>query len=284
MASKLPNMRMDPFAPLWHGKAGPNYKTILLHAEQGIGDTIQFFRYFALLDTDARKIVFECQRELLPLLKAQTNAVELVARGHDLPPFDAHCPLMSLPFVFKTTLATIPASIPYLRAPAQKIAEWRIRLGEKRKPRVGLAWSGHPGLRHDNRRSIALENLLPVVTAAADWHSLQKDVRSHDRACLEKTPAIRDYGAFLGDFSDTAALIAEMDLVISVDTAVAHLAGALGKPVWLLLPYHPDFRWLRERTDSPWYPSAKLFRQAEAGDWRGVVARMSMELKSALTQ
>jgi ADP-heptose:LPS heptosyltransferase len=192
-----------------------------------------------------------------------------------LPPFDFHCPLFSLPLVLKTTLETIPSSFPYLTAHPDKVAAWGALLGERERPRIGLTWSGNSKTEHDFRRTISLETLTPILTDAVEWFSLQKDVRDRDRETLARTPALRDLTDRLTDFSDTAALISHMDLVISADTSVAHLVGALGKPLWLLLPFHPDFRWLRDRSDSPWYPSATLFRQARDGDWLDVVARVT---------
>jgi len=268
--------------PHWLGDSKLDGKTILIHAEQGFGDTIQFFRYVLRLTAEAHKVIFEVPNELVPLFEDQKARLALVTRGDVLPNFDVHCPLMSLPRGLRTTLQTIPASIPYLRAPVNKVGAWHKALGAKTKPRIGLAWSGNPNLRNDLRRSIRLEQLLPFLTEAAEWHSLQKDIRDHDRECLTRQPAIADHSAQLRDFSDTAGLIAELDLVICVDTAVAHLAGALGKPVWVLLPFHPDFRWLRERRDSPWYPTAKLFRQTKSGVWGDVVGEISKELRTFL--
>jgi ADP-heptose:LPS heptosyltransferase len=190
---------------------------------------------------------------------------------------------MSLPLAFGTALETIPASIPYLRADRNKIAVWRTRLGsetKKTKPRIGLVWSGKLSLRHDS--SIPLASLAPIMTEKAEWHVLQKDIRDRDQKTLSELALIKNHSELLDDFTDTAALIAQMDLVISIDTSVAHLAGALGKPLWLLLPFHPDFRWLRDRDDSPWYPTAKLFRQTKDGDWSGAVERISEQLKILL--
>jgi len=175
-------------------------------------------------------------------------------------------------------LATIPASIPYIVPPSDKIALWRAKLGAKAKPRIGLAWSGNPKYPNDIRRSMPLTTLLPIADDKAEWHSLQKDLRPQDLKALQSQTAVIDHAAEFKDFGDTAALIAELDLVISVDTAVAHLAGAMGKPVWILLPFHPDFRWLRDREDSPWYPTARLFRQRQDGLWDDVIARVAQEL------
>ena len=217
---------------------------------------------------------------LVSLIAAQKAAIQVIGKGEALPDFDIHVPLLSLPLAFKTTLPTIPAPIPYLSPPAEKLEIWRARLGGKSKPRIGLAWSGRP--LPDFRRSIPLTSLLPIITAGAEWHSLQKDVRETDHSILQSNMAIVDHAALLHDFSDTAALIAGMDLVITIDTAVAHLAGALGKPVWILLPFHPDFRWLRDREDCPWYPTARLFRQPQENDWVGAIDRLPREIQNFL--
>jgi tetratricopeptide (TPR) repeat protein len=262
----------------WLGDTDIAGKTVLVHSEQGFGDIVQFYRYLAELKKLDCKIIFETPAPLIPLFAAQKNNVQIITWGATHPYFDVHCPLMSLPHAFKTTLQTIPASIPYLFSSPEKLDHWRTKLGKKGKPRVGLAWSGNPR-NPDTRRNIPLELLLPKMSTGIEWHSLQKDIREDDRSSLKSNPAIIDYTASLNDFSDTAALIAELDLVISVDTVVAHLAGAFGKPVWILLPFHPDFRWLRGRTDSPWYPTAHLFRQAHNGDWGDVIDQVSRELQ-----
>jgi len=267
---------------LWLGNRELAGKTILIHAEQGFGDTINFFRYLSLLNAHNCKIVFEAQKPLVPLFQDQRQRIQVVAAGDDLPKFDVHCPLLSLPLAFKTTLETIPASIPRLRAGEKRIVAWRKRLGPKTRPRIGLFWSGgNPNVEVDARR-IPLEKLLPVITDAAEWHALQKELRDCDRESLRRAFSIVDHSRSLNDFADTAALIAEMDLVVSIDAAVAHLAGALGKPVWILLPFHADFRWLRDRDDSPWYPTTKLFRQTNDGEWGDVIRAISEQLKTVL--
>ena len=263
----------------WLGNDSIVGKTILIHSEQGFGDTIQFFRYLSKLKTLGCKIIFETQTQLVPLIKAQRYNCQIIGQGETLPSFDVHCPLLSLPLAFKTTLETIPASIPYLFSSAEKLELWRTKLGRKNKFRIGLAWSGNQNFWNDIRRSIAFELLRPIMSVNGEWYSLQKDVRGSDNNSLKSTPNIIDHTQCLNDFSDTAALISELDLVISVDTAVAHLTGALGKPVWILLPFHPDFRWLRDREDSPWYPTARLFRQTQDGEWRSVIDRVFQELK-----
>jgi len=266
----------------WLGDTDIAGKTVLIHSEQGFGDIIQFYRYLAELKKRDCKIILETPAPLVPLFATQKNDFEIIAWGAAYPHFDVHCPLMSLPHAFKTKLETIPASIPYLFSSPEKLDEWRTKLGRKGKPRVGVAWSGN--LRNENaRRNMPLELFLPKMSTGIEWHVLQKDVREDDRSSLKSKLAISDHTASLNDFSDTAALIAELDLVISVDTVAAHLAGALGKPVWVLLPFHPDFRWLRDRTDSPWYPTARLFRQAHDGDWGDVIDQVSRELASFCT-
>src|SRR6185437_8463974 len=199
-------------------------------------------------------------------------------RGDTLPHFDVHCPLMSLPLAFGTTLETIPAPIPYLRPPAERTQSWRARLAGVRKPRVGLVWSGKPTHKNDHNRSIALNRLEPLLSVpGVEFVSLQCEYRDSDGPALARLPLIRLDDA-LRDFADTAAVIGDLDLVISVDTAVAHLVGAMGRPLWLLLSHIRDWRWLRGRLDSPWYPTARLFRQSPDGNWDEVISRVANEL------
>jgi hypothetical protein len=265
------------YPSLWQGDADLSGKTILIHADQGMGDAIQIFRYLPLLRARNCRVLFEVHKPLVPLFR--DHDIEVIARrdvpppAEAFPPFDFHCPLFSLPLAFKTTLDTIPASVPYLAAQPDKVASWAALLGEKTKPRIGVVWSGNSSLPHDKARSMTLETLLPIMVDGVEWFSLQKDVRDYDREALGRAP-LRDFTDTLNDFSDTAALISQLDVVISVDTSVAHLAGALGKPLWLLLSFHPDWRWLRDRTDSPWYSTAKLFRQSVDGEWADVLARV----------
>ena len=262
--------------PLWLGDAPLAGKTILLHAEQGLGDTIQFCRYAPMVAAHGPRVVLEVQRPLVDLMRTLDGAIEVVARGDALPDFDFHCPLLSLPLAFKTELATIPAQVPYLRAPAGAM-DWNARLGTKR-PRIGLVWSGNPGHKRDAARSIPFYALMPLFELDAAFVSLQKDVRDSDAPVLKQTGRVIDISSNLTSFADTAALIATLDLVFSVDTSVAHLAGALGKPLWLLLPQVPDWRWLMRRDDSPWYPTARLFRQDATRAWGPVVARLRAAL------
>jgi tetratricopeptide (TPR) repeat protein len=269
-------------APPWRGDARVQGKTILLHAEQGFGDTIQFIRYAPLLAGRGAKIICEVQPELHSLL-SQLDAVEVVAEGGPLPRFDLHCPLLSLPLAFETQVETIPAFVPYLAAPADRLDHWRDRL--PRGPRAGFVWSGSSSHKNDANRSIPLAALARLFEdPPLSCVSLQHEMREMDREALRGLPKLVHLGEELGDFADTAAVVSLLDLVISVDTAVAHLAGALGKPVLILLPHAADFRWMRHREDTPWYPTAKLIRQPAFGDWDSVIARLSDELHVAAGQ
>ncbi|WP_420996022.1 tetratricopeptide repeat protein [Cupriavidus sp. 30B13] len=269
----------------WLGEGSLAGKAIVLHNEQGFGDTIQFIRYVPAVAALGARVILQVQPALVPLLQGLPGVAELVAEGDPLPAFDCHCPLMSLPLAFRTSLATIPPA-PRLRADPERSAAWRARLESAlatgRRPRIGVVWSGSTWHPNDRHRSLKLEQLRPVLAADASFICLQKEVRAADRATLEDLPQLLDVSDELASFADTAALIDNLDLVISVDTAVAHLAGALGKPVWLLLPFSPDWRWLLERTDSPWYPGMRLFRQPALRDWDGALAELRAALAAML--
>lgn len=263
--------------PQWAGE-DLNGKTILLHAEQGFGDSIQFIRYLPMVAQKGGKIILELPDSLMPLIPDTDGLVSMHRRGDVLPPFDVHCPLMSLPLSFGTTATTIPAPVPYLRAPAERVDRWRTHLAQLGKPRIGLVWSGKPSHKNDHNRSIALSRLEPLLSVpGVSFVSLQREYRETELPALANLPIMRVDEA-IADFADTAAAIGELDLVIAVDTAVAHLAGALGKPLWLLLSHIQDWRWMHDRSDSPWYPSARLFRQSQIGDWDGVIAAVAGEL------
>jgi tetratricopeptide (TPR) repeat protein len=266
--------------PLWLGKEPLKGKTILLHTEQGLGDTIQFCRYAPMVEASGAKVIIEAPATLTSLLSTLKDAFTTITTGSALPAFDFHCPLMSLPLALKTSADTIPATVPYLYADPQKQAAWQQQLGAKSRPRIGLSWAGGPAHDNDHARSMALNKILSLLGADGEFFSLQKEIRPEDAPVLAQHPRIRSYAQHWKDFSDTAAFIAGMDLVISVDTSVAHLAGALGKPVWILLPLVPDFRWLLEREDSPWYPTARLFRQTSTGDWVSVIEKVKTELSA----
>jgi Tfp pilus assembly protein PilF len=263
---------------LWLGAEALDGKTILLHSEQGFGDTIQFCRYVPLVAARGARVILEVPRPLSKLMSPLSGAEQIVSNGDPLPDFDIHCPLLSLPLAFGTRLETIPSATPYLRASSQSLMNWDTRLGPRRHPRIGLAWSGSPMNRNDQNRSIGLSSLLPLLDIEATFVSLQKDVRTDDVTVLNDQTDLLHFGDALEDFSDTAALISTLDLVISVDTSIAHLAGALAKPVWVLLPFIPDWRWLLDRDDSPWYPRARLFRQNEPRAWDAVIARIHAAL------
>jgi tetratricopeptide (TPR) repeat protein len=266
--------------PQWRGEplAG---KTILLHAEQGFGDTIQFLRYVPMVIARGGKAVLEIQKPLLPLVP-RVERIAPVARGDALPAFDLQCPLLSLPLAFGTTLKTIPAATLYLTPEPDRVAHWRARIGAAPGLKVGIAWAGSPVHRNDRNRSIPLERLKPLLgLAGARFFSLQVGQRAADLAALEPM-AITDLAGELTDFGETAAAIANLDLVIAADTALVHLAGGLGKPVWTMLPFAPDWRWLLGRADSPWYPTMRLFRQPRPGDWDGVVGAVRQALADRL--
>ena len=279
---KLPSWVERGFTqPEWSGEdiAG---KRLLLHAEQGFGDTIQFARYALLAAARGAQVTLAVQPPLVPLL-AGLPGVAVIPDRDPLPPFDRHCSLLSLPRAFATTLDTIPGGVPYVAAPADRIAAWAPHLPQDGL-RIGLAWSGHPANTKDHERSIPFAHLAPLLALPGTrFVSLQKDVRTADADALERCADILDLRNDLRDFADTAAIIAQLDLVITVDTAVAHLAGAMGKPVWVLLPRVPDFRWLLDRDDSPWYPSARLFRKAGMDTWDALIARVAAELAARAT-
>jgi hypothetical protein len=270
-------------APLWLGEQSLGGKTVLLHAEQGFGDTIQFVRYAPLLTARGARVVVEVQPPLLRLVSGMPEIEKaVVGRGAQLPPFDLHCPLPSLPLACGTAFETIPASVPYLAPPQDRIESWRAQLPRSR-PLIGLAWAGERAHDNDINRSMRLQTLAPLLDLPdVQFVSLQHDVREADASLLAQRSDIVAIGRHFADFADTAGAIAALDLVIAVDTAVAHLAGALGKPLFLLLPFAADFRWLRHRSDSPWYPTARLFRQPRFGDWTSVVEAVRVELKQSV--
>jgi tetratricopeptide (TPR) repeat protein len=264
-------------APVWRGEP-PAGRTILLHAEQGLGDTLQFARYAPLVRARGARVVLEVQPPLVPVLERLADMV--VARGAALPAYDLHCPLLSLPFACGTELATIPADIPYLAVPPGRVAAWTARLGERRRPRIGIAFSGDPAHPEDAQRSIPLARFRAAFAGVeAELHLLQTAIRPADLGAAE---GLVVHGAALADFADTAALVLLMDRVVTVDTALAHVAGALGRPAAVLVQFGADFRWLRGRADSPWYPSLRLYRQPRYGEWEGALAAVNAALRSDL--
>ncbi|MEC5387046.1 tetratricopeptide repeat protein [Uliginosibacterium sp. H3] len=266
--------------PRWDGHSDIRGQRLLLWAEQGLGDTLQFCRYATLLAQRGVEVILEVQPPLARLLGSLEGATRIVARGDELPTTDLHFPLLSMPMAFNTIVPGIPASVPYLTASGEEQDEWQQRIatlagdGTQRKQRIGLACSGNPKLANDRNRSIPLEKFLPLLEADASFFLMQKDCRPADAAWLAGQPRIHDLREHFSDFSDTAAALTQLDLLVTVDTSVAHLAGALGTPVALLLPFVPDWRWLLQRNDSPWYPGMRLYRQPAIGDWDSVLAEV----------
>jgi tetratricopeptide (TPR) repeat protein len=269
--------------PMWLGREPVDGKTVLVHVDEGLGDTIQFVRFLPMLAKLGARVILVADRRLQALLAGLPGVTQCLAFGVDpLPAFDMHCPIGSLPLAFATRLESIPSQTSYLPRPAEaRIQAWENRLGPRHKLRIGLVWSGNPSHRNDHNRSIALQALTPLLDLDATFVSLQRDIRTSDQAVLAQT-AIVDLTAGLADFADTAALVSCLDLVISVDTSVAHLAAALGCPTWILLPYTPDYRWLLERDDSPWYPTVKLFRQTADRDYGPVLDQVRAELTAII--
>ena len=275
--------------PLWLGVEALLGKTILLHSEQGLGDTLQFCRYAKLVAGLGAKVVLEVQAPLLRLLSDVEGASLVLAKGAELPAFDYHCPLLSLPLALGTKLDSIPTGIPYLHSDPVRTAKWRERLGTKTRPRIGLVWSG--GFRQNqqqlwalnDRRNIPFQKITALKLPQFDYISLQKGEPAESELAEKRAELWPEANFFnfteeLNDFADTAALIENLDLIISVDTSTAHLAGALGKPVWILNRLDTCWRWLLDRDDSPWYPTVRLFRQQRLGDWDSVIARIRGEL------
>jgi tetratricopeptide (TPR) repeat protein len=268
----------SPSGTIWTGREDVAGKTVVLHSEQGLGDTLQFIRYANLLCDRGAKVTAVVQAPLLRLLRSSLPHITCVTKDQAPAEADFHSTLMSLPLAFGTRLDTIPASQSYLRADPVLAEEWARVLPARVRPRIGIAWSGNAGYVHDNKRSLSLQQLEPMLSFSADWYVLQKDIRPADAETLARLPQVINLGDALGDFGSTAALMDHLDLVISVDTSLGHLAGALGKPVWTLLSYLADWRWMLNRDDSPWYPSARLFRQPVQGDWTSVVQQVHKAL------
>ena len=275
--------------PPWRGEQPIEGKTILLYCDEGLGDSIQFARYVPMLAARGARVILGVRPAIQQLLAGITGVAECTSReAASSLAFDLHCPLGSLPLAFGTRLDTIPLAGSYLPAPpAARVKAWQDRLegwlGPRTRFRVGLVWSGDPGHKNDHNRSIALRTLAPSLDCDVQFVSLQKSIRDQDRAFLGEHGGILDLTEQLTDFTDTAALVSCLDLVISVDTSVVHLAGALGAPVWTMLPFNPDWRWLLNRDDSPWYRSMRLFRQPRRGDWTSVVNDVRRELEGLVS-
>lgn len=272
------------YQPQWDG-SDLTGKTILLHAEAGHGDTVQFVRYAPLVAHRGGHVILECQPALVSLLAQVPGIERVIPYGDPLPHFDCQIHLLSLPRIFHTTLDNIPRSVPYLAAPAERARLWKERLREDRGLKVGLVWAGSDKVRDPRKRTASLSVLAPLASVAGvQFYSLQKGEAAHQAAHPPQGMPIIDWTEELHDFADTASLMDHLDLIISVDTGVVHVAGAMGKPVWVLLPFIADWRWLLAREDSPWYPTLRLFRQSKRGEpWEDVAARMSKALEDEFT-
>jgi Flp pilus assembly protein TadD len=282
---RCPEFTGPPFRkPLWDGTplAG---RRILLHTEQGMGDTFQFVRYAPLVKEKGGTVYLACPRALVPILSRCPGIDGVIAKGTPLPEFAVHAPLLSLPYLFRTTLQTVPAQIPYLSADPALVEHWRRELASEQAFKVGIFWQGSPKYREDRARSIPLAQFAPLArVAGVRLYSLQKGPGMEQMAANAGCFPVTDLGSRLdettGAFMETVAVVVNLDLVVTCDSAVEHLAGALGVPVWIALPFVPDYRWLLGREDSPWYPTVRLFRQPALGEWRPVFARMAAELGS----
>lgn len=265
--------------PLWLGKEDIAGRTILLYGEQGLGDSLQFCRFCEIVAEKGAQVILEVPERLASVCATLRGVTKVVSRGEELPEFDFRCPLMSLPLALKTTLETVPADVPYLKSERHRVTAWQERLGEKAKPWIGLTWSGSIGSRTFGARSYSLAQLIPHLPPEFDYFCLQIEVTEADQQTLFEYPVIRQFDAELLDFSGTAALFECLDVVVTADTSIAHLSGAMGKPTWVLIPYNGDWRWLSEREDTPWYPSVRLFRQKSRGDWDTVFQRLNEHLR-----
>jgi len=281
--SGMPARRRNFGKPLWLGEYPLARKRILITAEQGLGDCIQFARYVPLLARAGATVVLEVPPPLCSLFARLAGAATVVARGDALPDFDVYCPAGSLPRALRTELSSIPADVPYLHPSEAHIAKWRERIERLPQPRIAVAWAGSADHVNDRNRSLQLRQMAPLFALNAGIVSIQRDLRAADAEELMRHPALTHVGDALADFDDTAAVVTLADLVITVDTSVAHLAGALGRPTWVLVPFWPDWRWMLERTDTPWYPIMRLCRQPKAGDWESVIAQVATMVRTGAT-
>jgi len=275
MGEYVPERRQP--SPAWNGEPMPD-GTLLVCSEGGLGDVLLFVRYVPMLVGKVGKVVLECQPSLFPLVENLAGVEQVIARGEFAPPVEGHVYLSSLPRVFGTDLATVPNQVPYLKVPARGVEKWAGRVICDGLLNVGLCWSGNREASPGDKRSVTLTQLAPLAgIPGVRYYSLQlgKDAGQTRPAGLEMV----DFTADIHDFGDTAALVAQLDSVISVDTSVAHLAGALGKPVWVLVQFVPAYQWLLDRTDSPWYPTARIFRQTSLDDWPAAIAAVAEALK-----
>ena len=271
--------------PLWSGKESLQNKTIFVYFEQGFGDTIQFCRYALLFDQLGTNVILQVQKPLLRLLKALGGAVNLIPDDCNPPDFDYHCPLLSLPLAFQTKVESIPSYQKYISPNESNVEYWKSKLGSKKKFRIGLAWSSTSNFKDDHKRSLSFSqfaNLLPDNTSDLELICLQKEIKESDKDAYSNFNNIQCYSDQFEDFADTAALISQLDLVISTCTSIPHLSGAMGVPTWILLSYVPDWRWLMHQKHSPWYPCVSLYRQNQAGEWDEVLEQVRRDLVKIL--
>jgi tetratricopeptide (TPR) repeat protein len=279
---ELNHLRRRPVQdrPAWRGNDSLSGRSIVVYAEQGHGDTLQFARYLPLLAERGATVHAVVQKSLKSLIARIAGVASVTTADEPWPECDFHCPLLSLPRAFRTTLDSIPAKVPYIGASPERKKAAADLLRECGAPKVGVVWSGNPAHRNDRNRSLRLESLAPFLSSVIPrWVSLQKEIRPEEASVLRSAGAV-DLSERLKDYEDTAAFVDSLDLVITVDTSVAHLAGAMGKRTWIFLPFAPDWRWLLGRKESPWYPTATLFRQEEPGSWLSVLRRVESELRS----
>ena len=264
--------------PLWDGKKSLKDKSILLYSEQGLGDTIQFSRYILLIKALGAKVILETHKELLNIVGSIDSNITVILMGQTLPHFDFQCPLLSLPLKFGTGLKNIPSPNRYIWADKRIVPKWKKKIGSQKKPLIGLVWEGNPLHKNDYNRSILLAELIPHLPKKYEYIGLQKDIRESNLKTLKRSSMIDNLIDNNVSMDDTAAIIENLDIVISVDTSVAHLSASMGKPTWILLPFVPDWRWLLNRNDSPWYKSVKLFRQEKRGNWELVFKDLNKKL------
>jgi Flp pilus assembly protein TadD len=284
---KVPSLPIAKYnfpQPMWLGGEPMAGKTILIYQDEGLGDVIQFVRYVPMVAALGARILLLVDAPLVPLLSKLPGIVECIPRSNNRSvTFDAHCAISSLPLAFGTRLETIPGNVPYLPLPdAARVTAWEQRLGPHDKLRVGLVWSGNRKHIDNGNRALPLRALFPLLDGDGMFVSLQKETSAEDQATLRERPDIVDLTVHLTDFTETAALMSCLDLIITVDTSMAHLAGALGRPTWIMLQHMPDWRWLLDREDCPWYPTARLFRQTKPGNYADVVERVRAELSAVL--
>ncbi len=275
----FPSRKRDLGKPLWLGAQSLNGKTILLHSEQGLGDSLQFCRYIKNFEELPCTVLLEIERPLMRIMECLLPAAQIFEKGSDLPAFDFHCPLLSLPLAFNTTVETIPFSSSYLAANQDRIRWWQGYLGETKKPRIGLVWQGNPDHPKDQKRSIKLASIVNDLTTDFDWYSLQLQISDEEKCLVDQSTQLTHIGPLIGDFFETAALCNVLDATVCVDTSIAHLCGAIGLPVHLLLNHTADSRWHYSGEHTPWYSSVTLHRKAEDAPWNSLLRKITDQLK-----